>query len=185
MRLPTRTEKAITQDLSSGKYRQAIELMSSDFVCKEKESPYNWIGEFLRAKAPADIVSELIDLYPDLIQQVDSQNNCALYHAAHCHRIDVIKKLVDLGVDINKELNGFGNCVNVAARFDNKDILKALVSMGASPDMENARGDKAKVIASRWGNYENVDFFEALEKKPEVIGGLRKNSHDVVTEFNI
>ncbi len=184
MNIPTRTEKAIISRLRNELFKPALELIDSEFVCKENDSAYNWLGEFLEHNAPKSVVLELLNRHPMLVTQLDSDNNCSLYHAVRNHRVDAVKELVMSGVDINKKLNGFGNCVNVAARIDSSDFLKSLLKLGADPFIESIRGDKPVDIARRWGNFENVSFLEAIENKPSIIDSLRapvNNTHPELT----
>lgn len=185
MNLPTRTEGALRSRLKNGLYRSALELMSSEFVCKDQNSPFNWIGEFIKSKAPPDIILDLMDSYPELAHQIDGENKCSLFHAASEHRIDVVIKLIELNVDINKDLNGFGNCVNVAARFEGKDFIRELISMGANPNALSTNGVDAKKVAFRWGNFGNIDFFEAIEKNPKLVEQFRSEKPFPEKEFNI
>jgi len=183
MNLPTRTEKAVLSRLHNGLYNAALQLFESEFVNKDIESAYNWVGEFMDSKAPTEVVSKLITLYPELVVQNDGDNNCSLYHASRCHRLDVAKMITERGVSINKDLNGFGNCLNVAARFDNKSVMKGFLVLGAEPNFKSERGDAPIDIARRWGNYENVEFFETLEANPSYVAKIRENTTHLENEF--
>lgn len=185
MNIPTRTEKAVLSRLKNNLYKSALELICSEFVSKEESSPYNWVGEFLNYDAPSTIVKDLLTEHPSLSVQLDNDDNCALFHAARKHRADAVEMLVALGVDINKKLNGYGNCLNVAARYEGGGFIRKLVGMGADPFFLSDRGETSLDIARRWGNYTNVTVLEELNENPKLISKLKTSHENVLTELTL
>jgi ankyrin repeat protein len=185
MNIPTRTEKAIISRLKNKLFESALELTTSEFVNKDKNSAYNLIGEFLNHKAPLDVVSKLMDNYPELLLQKDNYDNCILYYIARNHRLDVLQNVQSRGVDIHRDINGYGSCLHVASRFDNSSFIKSLTLMGFDHNRLNNKGESPECISRRWGNYENISFFDSINENPNLIKLLRDKKSETTQEYLI
>jgi ankyrin repeat protein len=185
MNIPTQTEKTVISRLQNKLFRSAFELISSEFVNKDKDSAYNLIGEFLNHKSPLDVVSKLIDSYPELLLQIDNSDNCILYYIAKNHRLDVLQDVQGRGINVQRDINGYGSCLHVASRFDNSNFLKDLISMGFDHNIVNDRGEKPESVSRRWGNYENISFFDRINENPNLVKLLREKNAETAQEYSI
>lgn len=79
--------------------------------------------------------------------------------------LEMVKKLIDLGSDVNEKWNGMTPAM-YAARYNNADILKVLISNGANLKLKCDKGHTAKYYAevSHATEAEKV-ITEALSKK--------------------
>lgn len=162
------TEKEVLSLLREDKFESALNLMDSEFVSKKSPSEVCWFGSFVENHAPILILRDIVDNHPALLFQFDKEGNDPLYFSAKSHRADALKLLRFNGIDIYRDINGFGNCMHVAARFDNPIFLKSLVKMGFDYNEKNQRGETPLDVASRWGNFKNMTFLDELQNNPSL-----------------
>ncbi|MCC9070466.1 ankyrin repeat domain-containing protein [Flavobacterium sp. F-65] len=78
--------------------------------------------------------------------------------------IEAVKKFIDYGADVNKILNGMTPLM-AAARYNKVEIIKFLISKGASLDTKNERGYTALKYAEVSKAKDAVELLKSILKK--------------------
>jgi ankyrin repeat protein len=106
-----------------------------------------------------DFKSHINDKY--IIQNYDrSPLNVAISQGD----IEAVKKFIDYGADVNKILNGMTPLM-AAARYNKVEIIKFLISKGASLDTKNERGYTALKYAEVSKAKDAVELLKSILKK--------------------
>lgn len=121
-----------------------LSLWTALAVAAHAQEVFDLIG-----KGDVPAVKALIEKTPDLIRSLDPNGNSLLHYAAHRGDADLIRFLIDKGISPDLVGAGKKTPLHLAATFNQKEAVAALLERKAALETRDDYGRTALILCAR------------------------------------